>query len=215
MKHKELIYSAITLTSVAHLQGAIVHFPANASGLTLEGGGLSVTAASGTGNSDIVSISTIADFTTTSYTPAASSTGINAWSMVNNNQSDTHTFTVDDASTMNITHVHIWGLLRTLDFNEMFTVSSSSTGTSSTTSSVTGPGVIGSSNADQGQFTIKFDSPVTSFEITENLVSAKGANADTFLIQVSGDFTPVPEPSSTALLGLGSLALMLRRRAQR
>ena len=31
-------------------------------------------------------------------------------------------------------------------------------------------------------------------------------------LQLSFDYTPVPEPSSTALLGLGGLALILRRR---
>ena len=33
---------------------------------------------------------------------------------------------------------------------------------------------------------------------------------DSFSLE--GDITPVPEPSTTALLGLGGLALILRRR---
>ena len=38
------------------------------------------------------------------------------------------------------------------------------------------------------------------------------AAGETVFLNAVNDFTAVPEPSSTALLGLGGLALILRRR---
>ena len=44
------------------------------------------------------------------------------------------------------------------------------------------------------------------------ILDAGAVNGSSFDLMSVTDFTPVPEPSSTALLGLGGLALILRRR---
>ncbi len=44
------------------------------------------------------------------------------------------------------------------------------------------------------------------------VMDAGSGNGSSFDLMSVTDFTPVPEPSSTALLGLGGLALILRRR---
>lgn len=51
-----------------------------------------------------------------------------------------------------------------------------------------------------------------ALEITQLANTEGGANGATRLEGVTLDFAVVPEPSSTALLGLGGMALILRRR---
>ena len=58
--------------------------------------------------------------------------------------------------------------------------------------------------------------PVTANSVTVNFIAgtahAAGGGNDWYADDVTLDITTVPEPSSTALLGLGGLALVLRRR---
>ena len=97
--------------------------------------------------------------------------------------------------------------LNTMVFSENFTLLSSDSELSSTANTLTGTAnVLGS---DHGRGSIQFIGSFTEISWTVTQATAStGQDAMSFTIAAQA----VPEPSSTALLGLGGLALILRRR---
>ncbi len=205
-----LFIAASTSSSFAYLTTY------EASTNTLSEGQASVSATS----SDLTDIvtSTTTDFSlgTDIWSPESAGTVSNF--SFTNADGTTHTFAGGTGTT--ITAVHFFGLDNsfTIDAGGVgFSLVSgwdstlSATGLVSNVGSVnavgltSGTAITGANgNFDQGHGTIVFDSAVSSFTLTEN----SGA-ADTVTLQFS---TAIPEPSSTALLGLGGLAFILRRR---